>query len=90
MSAQVPHPPRRGPGANAIRQEILGPAMALAGSLLLLGLVYISNAANPFAERLLFALGLAMTSLISALAQVLVIGGVVILWRAARRGRRDA
>lgn len=64
--------------------------MALAGSLVLLGLVYISNDPSPAAEHLVFRLGLALTSLISAGAQVLVVAGVAVLWTAARRGRKGA
>jgi len=88
MTAPQPRP--RGPRTADVLQEVGGAAMALTGSLILLGLVYISNDPAPFAEHLLFRLGLALTSLISAAAQVLVVAGVAILWAAARRGRRDA
>jgi hypothetical protein len=83
-------PPRRGRRANTLLHEAAGALMALTGSLVLLGLVYISNDPAPFAEHLLFSLGLALTSLISAAAQILVIVGIVVLWNAARRGRKDS
>lgn len=89
MTAPQPPQSRRGPRAGVVLREVGGAAMALAGSLILLGLVYISNDPAPFAEHLVFQLGLALTTLISAAAQVLVVAGVAILWAAARRGRRD-
>ena len=73
---------------GAVLQEFTGVAMALAGSLILLGLVYISNDSSPASEHLLFSLGLALMSLISAGAQILVVAGIVVLWAAARRGRK--
>jgi hypothetical protein len=82
--------PDRDSRASVVLHEAVGALMALVGSLVLFGLVYISNDPAPFAEHLLFSLGLALTSLISAAAQVLVIGGIVILWNAARRGRKGS
>ena len=81
-SAQ-PHPRTR-----VILHELAGVALVLGGSLVLLGLVWISNDPSPFAEHLLFHLGLALTSLISAGAQVLVVVGVAVLRSAARRNRQ--
>jgi uncharacterized membrane protein len=59
--------------------------MVLAGSLILLGLVVISNSRAPAAEQLSFSLGLALTGLVSAGAQFLVFGGLAVLWAARRR-----
>jgi hypothetical protein len=87
MTQPRPAPPGRPPPRRTLLHEAVGAVMALAGSLVLLGLVYISNDPAPFAEQLLFRLGLALMSLISAAAQILVVAGVVILWTAARRGR---
>lgn len=66
-------------------REAIGAAMVLAGSLVLLGLVFISNDPSPASERLLFHLGLALTGLISAGAQGLVFGGLAVLWAALKR-----
>ena len=90
MTAPKLLPFQRRRRARALLQEACGAAMALAGSVILLGLVYISNDPAPAAERLMFRLGLALTSLVSALAQVLVIAGIAILWVAARRRRPGA
>lgn len=72
-------------------RAVLGVIMAVAGSLTLLGLVVIANCSSTFCERAMFTLGLALTGLISAGAQVLVLGGVALLWSAVRTpGSRDA
>lgn len=80
-------PPSRTPAAapHRLAREVTGVAMVLAGSLMLFGLVVISNSPARGAERLLFALGLATTSLISAGAQFLVFAGLAVLWGARRR-----
>jgi len=43
--------------AKVVADELTGAAMILAGSLVLSGLVYISNDPSPFSEHLLFHLG---------------------------------
>jgi hypothetical protein len=58
--------------------------MAVVGSLTLLGLVVIANCTSAFCERAMFNLGLALTGLISAGAQVLVLGGIAMLWSALK------
>jgi hypothetical protein len=88
MKQRKLHEPQ--PRAETLARELTGAAMILAGSLVLSGLVYISNDPSPFAEHLLFHLGLAVTSLISAGAQVLVVAGIAVLWTAVRRGRGGA
>jgi hypothetical protein len=85
-----PQTPPRKPRAHILLHEAAGAVMVLLGSLTLLGLVYISNDPAPYAENLVFSLGLALTSLISAGAQVLVLAGVAILWGAVRRSRRGS
>jgi hypothetical protein len=84
-----PSEPRSSDGApsNRTLREVAGLLMAAVGSLILLGLVVISNDPSPAAEHLLFRLGLALTGLISAVAQLLVFGGLAILWAAAKRRR---
>lgn len=77
---------RRARSSRALR-EVTGLLMVVVGSLILLGLVVISNDPSPFAEHLLFSLGLALTGLISAGAQFLVFAGLAILWAAAKRNR---
>jgi|GEM_PF-4880072 len=62
----------------------LGVVLALAGSLLLTALVYMTNSTEPSLERLMFQLGLALTGLLSALGQGLVFFGLWLLWSAAR------
>jgi hypothetical protein len=66
-------------------REVAGVLMVVAGSLVLLGLVYIGNDPSPASERLMFHLGLALTGLISACAQGLVFGGLAVLWAALKR-----
>lgn len=61
--------------------------MMLAGSLTLVGLMFITNDPSPVSERLLFGLGLPGVGLASALAQFLVFADVAILWKALRRRR---
>ncbi len=61
--------------------------MVLAGSLVLLGLVFINNDSSPQSEWLSIHLGLALTGLISASAQGLVFGGLAVLWGALKRSR---
>jgi hypothetical protein len=75
--------PKIAPGRGL--REVAGVAMVVAGSLVLLGLVYIGNDPSPASERLMFHLGLALTGLISACAQGLVFGGLAVLWGALRR-----
>lgn len=84
VQSNPPGPARRG---RATGRVLAGVALVLAGSLTLSLLVWMSNSGDSAAERLMFDLGLALTSLISAGAQACVFCGVWILWRMARRGR---
>lgn len=68
-------------------REAGGVVMVLAGSLVLLGLVFINNDPSPQSEWLSIHLGLALTTLISAGAQGLVLGGLAVLWAALKRSR---
>lgn len=76
-----------GPPNRSVGSAVLGLAMALLGSLLLVGLAFISNDPSPASEALMFHLGLATMALISMVAQGLVVVGVVLLWRRAARHR---
>jgi len=74
----------RGPAPGRPLKAVLGVIMAVVGSLTLLGLVVIANCTSAFCERAMFNLGLALTGLISAGAQVLVLGGIAMLWSALK------
>lgn len=73
--------------AHRLRKEIAGVVMVLAGSLMLVGLIYISNDPSRLSQRLLFGLGLPGMALASAAAQILVFAGVAVLWAVLRRRR---
>lgn len=79
-----PAPQSNGPHHMPLGRAALGALMVLAGSLTLFVLVWMSNSSAPSAQKLMFDLGLALTSLISAGAQACVFFGVWILWRAVR------
>ena len=70
-----------------VSREIAGVLMVLAGSLMLLGLIFISNDPRPLSQRLLFGLGLPGMAIASAGSQILVVAGVAVLWSALRRRR---
>jgi hypothetical protein len=78
------HPPPRFQTGRAVA----GLLMAIAGSLTLIGLVFIGNCSAPPCEKLLFELGLATTGLVSATAQGFVLGGLWMLWSVFRAARR--
>lgn len=65
----------------------VGVVMTLAGSLLLVGLIFISNDSSASSELLFFRLGLVGMALLSMVAQALVIFGVVVLWRLVKAKR---
>jgi hypothetical protein len=60
-------------------------AAALIGLALVSAMLAVSHA--PELERLLFQLGLGATALIAAIGQVLILGGLALLWSALRRPR---
>jgi len=66
-------------------RALVGVLLVLAGSLILAGLVFVTNSRDPALERLMFDLGLALTGLISAAAQGLVLYGLWLLWTVRRR-----
>ncbi|MFN3522285.1 MAG: hypothetical protein ACK4YQ_08540 [Phenylobacterium sp.] len=78
---------RTSPRRRAPAQAAAGAALAVLGSLTLSLLVWMSNSASPAAHKLMFALGLGLTSLVSAAAQALVFYGLWTMWRAFRRER---
>lgn len=72
------HPsPRR---ASALRAWS-GAMMVIAGSAAICGLVWIGDSHDRLAQRLMFDLGLAVTGLISAGAQVIILIGAWLMWR---------
>lgn len=79
-----PASPSHGRRRMPLARAALGVVLVLAGSLTLFVLVWMSNSGAPAAQKLMFDLGLALTSLISAGAQASVFFGVWILWRAVR------
>ena len=82
MADSAPQPGK--PHHVPLGRAAAGVALVLAGSLTLFVLVWMSNSSAPGAQKLMFDLGLALTSLISASAQACVFFGVWILWRAVR------
>lgn len=64
--------------------------MVIAGSAAICGLVWIGDSHDRLAQRLMFDLGLAVTGLISAGAQVIILIGAWLMWRAWPRGDRQA
>lgn len=71
--------------STPLRRGFAGAALVVVGLLGLAGLFYISNSRTEAAERAMIELGLAGSVLLSAIAQGLVVIGVWLLWRAARR-----
>lgn len=55
--------------------------MVIAGSAAICGLVWIGDSHDRLAQRLMFDLGLAVTGLISAGAQVIILIGAWLMWR---------
>jgi nicotinamide riboside transporter PnuC len=76
----------RSPDSFRPMRALAGVVLALAGSLTLTALVFMTNSSAPVWERLMFDLGLALTGLISAIAQTLVLYGLWLLWTARRGG----
>ena len=66
---------------------LLGAVCALAGAVLLVGLFVVVYAENEPLSRYALGLGLAGTTLISAVGQVAVLVGLWLVWRARRRAR---
>ena len=76
---------RAEPHSAPLVRAVLGLALVLSGGAGLAALLYIGNSRTPAAERALIGLGLAGSVLASAVAQALVVVGLWLLWRAARR-----
>ncbi len=64
--------------------------MVIAGSAAICGLVWIGNGHDRLAQRLMFDLGLAVTGLISASAQVLILIGAWLVWRSWPHSDQEA
>ncbi|WP_374569990.1 hypothetical protein [Phenylobacterium sp.] len=84
-----PAPSSNGPGRPAVARASLGVILTLVGSLTLCLLVWMSNSGAALAQKLMFAMGLALTSLVSATAQALVFAGLWLLWRAVHHREQD-
>ncbi|WP_300578946.1 hypothetical protein [Phenylobacterium sp.] len=67
------------------RRAVLGMAAALIGLALVSAMLAVSHA--PELEPVLFRLGLGGTALIAAIGQVLILGGLALLWSALHRTR---
>jgi hypothetical protein len=76
---------RSEPRAASLARAALGLAFVLVGAVGLAALFYISNSRSEGAEHAMISLGLAGSVLASAIAQTLVVVGLWLLWRAARR-----
>jgi len=70
--------------STRVHNATLGVGLLCSGVAILLGLIYIANDTSELSEHLVFSMGLAVTSLVSALGQVLAILGLVYLWKARR------
>jgi hypothetical protein len=77
--------PRSDTRTAPFARAALGAIFVLVGGLALAALFFIGNSRSPIAERAMISLGLAGSVLISAIAQTLVVVGLWLLWRAARR-----
>ena len=76
---------RQPPQGTSAARLLLGATMVIAGSAALCGLVWIGNSHDRLAQRLMFDLGLAVTGLITAGAQVLILIGAWLMWRSWRQ-----
>ncbi|MDP2227958.1 MAG: hypothetical protein Q8J78_10850, partial [Moraxellaceae bacterium] len=77
----------RSGGRPLLRRAVWGMAAALAGFALVSAMLAVSYGQTPVLERALFQLGLGATALIAAVGQVLILGGLGLLW-SALRGQR--
>ncbi|MAK81742.1 MAG: hypothetical protein CMJ17_07675 [Phenylobacterium sp.] len=60
---------------------------ALIGLALVSAMLAVAHGRTPELERALFQLGLGATALIAAVGQVLILGGLALLWSALRPKR---
>ena len=68
------------------RRALWGAALMVAGALMLGFLVFVSN--DQGSERLMMALGLAGSAMLSATAQFMILAGAWMVWKATRRRTR--
>jgi len=73
------------PRSAPLVRACVGVALVVVGGLALAALIYISNSRDPAAEHAMISLGLAGSVLVSAIAQAMVVVGLWLVWRAARR-----
>lgn len=67
-----------------------GLCMAAVGGLGLAGLFYVADSRTPLAQRLLFQIGLGPSVLLSAIAQSLIVVGLLMVWTALRKRGSDS
>lgn len=72
---------------SPLRRAAWGMAAALAGFALVSAMLAVSYGHTPALEKALFQLGLGATALIAAVGQVLILGGLALLWSALHRQR---
>lgn len=70
---------------NPVGRAAAGVLLTVVGVGALSGQVAVSNCVSAACQRALFGLGLAGMSLVTALAQLAVLGGLALLWSATRR-----
>ena len=76
---------REAAGAALLARTAAGLVFVLCGGLALGWLFYIGDSRTPAAEHAVINLGLAGSVMLSAVAQSLIVIGLWLLWRAARR-----
>jgi hypothetical protein len=82
---QPPNEPSDNPPGRGRTRAVVGVALALVGSLILCGLIAVTNCTSDVCQKTMFDLGLALTSLISGGAQVMILVGLWLLWTTRRR-----
>jgi hypothetical protein len=81
------HPDGERHSRHALRRAGWGMVSALIGLALVSAMLAVAHGRTPELEKALFQLGLGATALIAAVGQVLILGGLALLWSALRHRR---